>query len=140
MTQGVTAKRVAITLAVGSAFALFPILGTTTLLCFCAGVCLRLNQPIIHAVNLAAAFIYLPLIPAFVRLGDWLTGKPSSLDIPAMIALFWHHPVEFFHRFGTTALHGVLGWSSLFPFWVPLIYFGSLPLLRRFVPEAKRLN
>lgn len=141
LTQGVSPQKVALTLAVGSALALFPILGTTTGLCLLAGIVLGLNQPIIQAVNLICTVAYLPLVVAFVRFGDTLSGSPSSsINIPVMMALFAHRPAEFFRQFGVTALHAVLGWGVVAPVWIPLVYLVALPPLRlasrRLAPRA----
>ena len=131
LTQGVSPAKVALSLAVGSALALFPILGTTTTLCVIAGVVLGLNQPIIQGVNALCTFVYFPLIVVFVRLGDRIAGSaPSSLDITLMVSLFTHHPAEFFRQFGVTALHAILGWSVVAPLWVPLVYLASVRPLR----------
>jgi uncharacterized protein (DUF2062 family) len=131
LTQGVTPTKIALSLAVGSALALFPILGTTTALCTLAGILLGLNQPIIQGMNALCMFIYFPLLVVFVRLGDMLArAAPSSLDIPLMISLFAHHPREFFREFGVTGLHAILGWVTVAPFWMVLIYFLTLPALR----------
>ncbi|MGC4071325.1 MAG: DUF2062 domain-containing protein [Nibricoccus sp.] len=43
LTQGITPEKIALTLAVGTACALFPIIGMTTLLCALAAIALRLN-------------------------------------------------------------------------------------------------
>jgi uncharacterized protein (DUF2062 family) len=129
---------VALSLAIGSALALFPILGTTTTLCLVVGILLGLNQSIIQGVNVLCTLVYFPLIVAFVRVGDVLLGSvSSSLDIQAMVTLFSHHPGEFFHRFGVTALHAILGWGVVAPLWIPLIYFLALPPLRA---TARRIN
>jgi len=131
LTQGVTPEKIALTIAVGSALALFPILGTTTTLCVVAGILFGLNQPIIQGVNALCTFAYFPLIVAFVRLGDAMTRTPpSSIDIPVMISLFTHHPGDFFRQFGSTALHAILGWLVVAPFWIPLVYVIILHPLR----------
>jgi uncharacterized protein (DUF2062 family) len=138
LTQGVTPPKIALSLAVGSAFALFPILGTTTTLCFLAGVILGLNQPILQGLNALCLLVYFPLIVVFVRLGDTLARTPpSSLDIPLMVSLFAHHPGEFFREFGVTALHAALGWVAVAPFWIAGIYFSTLPALRA---AARRIS
>lgn len=127
LTQGVTPRKVSLSIAVGSALALFPILGTTTTLCIIAGVTLGLNQPIIQGVNALCTFIYFPLIYAFVRLGDFLAGTAKSdLNIPVMVALFSHHPRDFLRQFGVTGLHAILGWAVVAPFWIPLVYLVAL--------------
>ena len=131
LTQGVTPDKVALSIAVGSALAIFPILGTTTTLCVIAGVVLGLNQPIIQGVNALCTFIYFPLLYAFVRLGDALAGTArSSLDVPPMISLLRREPREFYHQFGTTALHGILGWAVVAPIWILAVYFIGLGPLR----------
>jgi uncharacterized protein (DUF2062 family) len=127
LTQGITPEKISLSIAVGSCLALFPILGTTTTLCLIAGVALGLNQPIIQGVNALCTCIYFPMIYAYVRLGDFLSRSArSDLDIPAMIALFTHNFRDFFHRFGVTALHAVLGWAVVAPFWIPLVYLVAL--------------
>jgi uncharacterized protein (DUF2062 family) len=131
LTQGVSPEKIALTIAVGTALALFPILGTTTALCTAAGVTLGLNQPIIQGLNLVCGFIWIPLLVAFVRLGDFVTRTASpSLALPTLFAAFRHHPWQFFHRYGLTAWHGVLGWAIFAVLWVPLAYFIARPLLR----------
>jgi uncharacterized protein (DUF2062 family) len=131
LTQGVTPEKIATTLAVGSALALFPILGTTTTLCFLAGLVLGLNQPIIQAVNALCIFIYFPLLLAFVRLGDALSGSArSSLDVPLMISTFSHSPRGFLLQFGATALHAIIGWAIVAPVWTGAVYLMTLRPLR----------
>jgi uncharacterized protein (DUF2062 family) len=131
LTQGVSPEKIALTLAVGSALALFPILGTTTTLCLLAGILLGLNQPLIQAVNALCIVVYFPLILAFVRLGDALSGSArSALDVPLMVSTFNHSPRAFLLQFGTTALHAVLGWAVVAPAWIPVVYLAALRPLR----------
>lgn len=131
LTQGITPEKIALTLAVGSALALFPILGMTTLLCILAGVLLRLNQPIIQLINALCTPIHLPVIYCMVRLGNWAFREPSEhVGIRMMNHLLWEDPKEFFERFGMTAIHAIAAWSVIVPFWVVIIYVASLPVLR----------
>lgn len=131
LTQGVSANKIALSVAVGSALAIFPILGTSTTLCVIGGVALGLNQPVIQGVNALCTFIYFPLLVAFVRLGDLLAGSVrSSLDVPLMVSLFRREPREFLHQFGTTALHGMLGWAVIAPLWVAGAYLATIRPLR----------
>jgi uncharacterized protein (DUF2062 family) len=139
LTQGVTPNKVALSIAVGSALALFPILGTTTTLCVVAGIALGLNQPIIQGVNALCTFIYFPLLYGFVRLGDTLARTAhTSLNIPLMISLFTHEPRQFFNQFGVTALHAMLGWAVVAPFWIPLVYLVALKPLRATAHRMRR--
>ena len=134
LTQGITPEKVALTLAVGSALALFPILGTTTLLCLVAGICLRLNQPIIQLVNALCTPIHLPVIYGFVRMGNWMFDAPYAHIHPSMIRdmreMFWADPHEFFEMFGRMAAHSIVAWAAIAPFWMILVYLVALPVLR----------
>jgi uncharacterized protein (DUF2062 family) len=142
LTQGVSPQKISLTLAVGSALALFPILGTTTWLCVLAGIVFGLNQAIIQGVNALCTFAYFPLILVFVRIGDALSGKASPpVNIPAMISLATHHPADFLTQFGVTALHAMLGWAVAAPLWIPIVYFIALRPLqaaaRKVGPKAR---
>ena len=81
LTQGITPEKIALTLAVGSALALFPILGTTTLLCLLAGILLRLNQPIIQMVNALCTPLHLPVI--------YCHGQAGRLDVLGALRRTW---------------------------------------------------
>lgn len=131
LTQGITPEKIALTLAVGSGLALFPILGTTTLLCLIAGILLRLNQPIIQIVNALCTPIHLPVIFFMVRLGSWMFNVQSAhVGIRMMNHMLWDDPRDFFERFGVTALHAIAAWALLAPFWMVIIYVFALPVLR----------
>jgi len=131
LTQGITPEKIALTLAVGGAFALFPILGTTTLLCLAVGILLRLNQPIIQIVNALCTPVHLPVIYCFYRLGNLIFHVPNSpIGIRMMEHMFWYDPMEFFERFGLTALHMIVAWALIAPFWTIVVYIFALPVLR----------
>eukprot|EP01034_Spumella_vulgaris_P003768 gene3768-4823_t len=51
LRQGITPEKIALTAALGAVIAVFPILGSTTVLCGLVAWGLRLNQPIIQLVN-----------------------------------------------------------------------------------------
>ncbi|HEY1794058.1 MAG TPA: DUF2062 domain-containing protein [Opitutaceae bacterium] len=131
LTQGITPEKIALTLAAGSSFALFPILGTTTLLCLMIGVLLKLNQPIIQIINALCTPIHIPFILVMVRFGGWLFNEKSThMGIRMMNHMLWEDPREFLEKFGITALHAVAGWALIMPFWAILVYVVALPVLR----------
>jgi len=131
LTQGITPEKLALTLAVGGACALFPILGTTTLLCFVIAIVLRLNQPIIQLLNQALWPVHVPVIFACVRLGETLWRVPHlSFRLKRMENLLWHDPGQFLHDFGAFALYAVTAWAVLAPLFIAIVYYTMLPLMR----------
>ena len=132
LRQGTTPQKIALTLALGLCLAVFPIFGSTTLLCFLIGLWLGLNQPIIQLVNWLASPFQLGLIPGFVRLGERLVHAPRvSFSIPQLFATFHASPAKFFREFGLTGLHGIFGWLAVAPFAGLLLYTIFLPFTRR---------
>lgn len=137
LTQGITPEKIALTLAVGSACALFPIVGTTTLLCLVAGVALRLNQPAIQIVNGICTPVHLPVIFGLYHLGNVLFGEhpirhPGGMRyfFTEMFGLLWDHPTEFFQHFGHLVVHLMVAWAVVAPFWIALVYALALPVMR----------
>jgi uncharacterized protein (DUF2062 family) len=134
VTQGITPEKMALTLAVGSALGLFPVLGTTCALCLIAGVLLRLNQPAIQAVNGICWPIHLPVILALYHLGNWLFSVPAAQVkkhfFREMFWMLWDHPASFFAHFGSLVWHLVVAWALIAPFWVAIVYVVTLPVLR----------
>lgn len=131
LTQGLTPHKIALTIAIGSAIAMFPILGTTTLLCLLVGIVMRLNQPIIQAVNYACTPLHLTFIFYAFRWGDRLFGTAHTrLEFRSMMHLLHTHPLDFVGTYSLTALHAIVVWAALVPFWSAIIYYIALPIMR----------
>ena len=75
LQQGMSPRRLALTIAVGFAVGCIPVIGIPTVLCAALAMVLRLNLPAIQAANYAAMPLQLMLIVPFVRLGGWLFGN-----------------------------------------------------------------
>jgi uncharacterized protein (DUF2062 family) len=131
LRQGITAEKIALTLAIGLILGLFPIFGTTSALCVLAALWLKLNQPMIQLVNWFAAPLQLPGIYLFVRIGEWLTrSAPVQFSITGLVQQFRASPLQFLQQFGMTGLRGVLAWLLIAPFIAAAVYVALLPSLR----------
>jgi uncharacterized protein (DUF2062 family) len=78
LSQGISPRRLALTLAIGFAVGCIPIVGTPTVLCAALALAFRLNLPAIQAANYAAMPLQFALIVPFVRLGRWLVPLHSA--------------------------------------------------------------
>ena len=84
LVQGVTPRKLAATLAVGTVCSLFPFLGFTSLLNLAVGIALRLNQPLLQGWNQLLGPLQLPLV-------GLAGGLRSGRDQPMQSACgFWH--------------------------------------------------
>ena len=131
-TQGVTVQKMALTIALGMALGLFPILGSTTVLCAIIALWFRLNQPVIQVVNYLMYPLQIILIVVFVRIGEWIMrAPPVSFSIPEMLRKFHESPVKFMHEFGMTGLHAIIAWLLIAPLLVTVLYWALRPSLKK---------
>ena len=132
LKRGITPEKIALTLAVGAAIALFPVVGLTTGLCIAAGVLLELNHPILQLVNHLLFPVQIALMIPFFRLGEKLFGVPPvPFNLPRMREMFHSDFQGALRAYGMTGLRGVAAWCLLAPLGSFLLYRMSAPVLRR---------
>jgi uncharacterized protein (DUF2062 family) len=131
LRQGVTPEKMALSLALGVALGVFPVLGTTTALCALLAFLWRLNLPAIQIVNYFVYPLQIALLIPFFRAGEKLFAAPHlplSLEqiLAAVHASFWGAT-----RFlWTTIWHAAVAWCLMAPVFVSLAYVILVPLLR----------
>jgi len=139
LRQGISPEKIALTIVVGFALGVFPVLGTSTSLCALAGLLLGLNQPILQLVNYAVYPFQIALIFVFLRLGDRILGaKALPISIPQMMEKFRASPVHFFHEFAATIAHCILGWCVMAPLATATAYLLLRPALRAAIRSLRR--
>lgn len=132
LSQGISVNRVSWTVALGFVLGVFPVMGTTSLVCLLVGWAFRLNQALLHVFKTVVYPLHLALILVFIRLGERLYGVPLiSFSIPELMGKFKADPLQFIRDFGMAAWHGVSAWLVIAPFAVILIKFAVTPILRR---------
>ena len=132
LTQGVTAEKIALTLALGLVCGLFPFVGFTTALCFVVAYTFRLNQPIIHVVNQLLWPVQLPLIAVYVKAGARLyRADVQTFEVSEITRIFWASQREFWARFGLMGLYALSAWLISVPVLAGVAYYSSLPALRK---------
>lgn len=88
LTQGITPEKIALSLAFGIVLGIFPVLGSTTVLCAVAALIFRLNLPAIQLVNYLIYPLQLFLLVPFIRMGEKLFRvAPLQLSITQVLAM-----------------------------------------------------
>lgn len=133
LAQGFTPVALARAIALATVCGLFPFLGATTLLTLGAGVALRLNQPVMQAVNYALGGVQLLMIPVFVQAGAWLVGAdPGAFSVAAVIETIRNEPfVEFLRQFGRAGVYAFVAWLAFAPILFASVFFATRPALVR---------
>jgi uncharacterized protein (DUF2062 family) len=130
LSQGVSPRRLALTLALGLAIGCIPVLGISTLVCLALAFALRLNLPAIQAANYLAMPLQLLLIVPFVRLGGWLFTS-SQMQAARAEALAHATPQSVVEGFARLAAQAMFAWLLLAIPAVVLLTAAFTPLLRR---------
>lgn len=132
LTQGITPEKIALSLAFGIVLGIFPVLGSTTVLCAVAALVFGLNLPAIQLVNYLIYPMQLFLLVPFIRMGEKLfrvAPLPLSLgqiltmvrtDLPHAVATLWR-----------TEVHAISAWLLIGPVAICLLYFLLSRALRR---------
>ena len=137
LRQGTSPEKLAWSVSLGLTLGIFPIMGSTSLVCFIVGHLFRLNQPVLHLFKTFTYPIHLAMILVFIRLGQHLNGVPPiPFSIPQLLTRFKESPAQFASDFGMAALHGIEAWAISAIFLIPMIYYISLPILRRLLGKV----
>ncbi len=130
LRQGISPRRLALTMALGLAIGCIPVLGVTTTLCVLVALALRLNFPVIQAANWAAAPLQLVLIVPFVRLGGRLFtfGSHRAVEIGSLLHT---SPLVLISQVGGMFGQALLAWLLIAVPAVALMTVMLTTLLRR---------
>jgi uncharacterized protein (DUF2062 family) len=134
LCQGISPRRLALTLALGFAVGCIPVVGIPTLVCAALALTLRLNLPAIQAANYVVMPLQLLLIVPFVRLGGWLIDSSRNQTLQAG-ALLHASPLTQVTQMGWLAGQALLAWVVIAIPAVVVLTF-TLPLLLRRIPAV----
>jgi uncharacterized protein (DUF2062 family) len=130
LSQGISPRRLALTLALGFAVGCIPVVGIPTVLCAALALALRLNLPAIQMANYVAMPLQLALIVPFVRLGRWLVPMHNgpAFDPRALLHLPVLHLATWM---GGIAGQALLAWLLVAVPAVTLMTLALTRMLRR---------
>lgn len=132
LKQGWTPKKIALSLALGAVFGIFPVIGATTLLCTAAALVFRLNLPAIQIANYLAGPLQLALLIPFYRAGETLFNRarlPISVD--GVIAMIQRDVWGAIVLLWDTTLCAIVVWAAVAPVTTFLLYLFLKPAIQR---------
>jgi Uncharacterized protein conserved in bacteria (DUF2062) len=133
LRQGITPRRLALTLVLGFVIGCIPMVGLPTALCAVIALTFRLNQPAIQAANYVAMPFQLGLLVPLVRLGGKLFPIAGQRAIDVSGAA--HSPAQFIAQAGGMAGQAFFAWLLL-AIPVVLLLTPALTLILRRVPAV----
>jgi uncharacterized protein (DUF2062 family) len=137
LKQGVTPRKLALSLAFGIVIGLVPVLGISTALCALLALALRLNMPAIQLLNYLLTPLQLLLIIPQLRLGEWLVRAPRfPITLQSGLALLAHGVIDAVTRLAAAIVHATIGWLVLAPLAAFLLFRIFEPVLRHLTPAS----
>jgi len=141
LRHGLSPEGLAWSLAVGLAFGIIPLFGTSTALCAGAAVTLRLNQPAMQMANYLAYPLQVVLLIPFIRLGERLFQAPHlplSLAViqEAVKADAWGA----LSAFWTSLWHASVAWLLVVPLPTVLLAWILIPVFRAAARPFRRTD
>jgi len=133
LKKDITPEKLALTVSIGAILAVFPVVGTTTILCIISAYIFRLNHIAIQIVNYAAYPLWFILVIPFYKIGGILfQTSVANLSVEKIVTLFQLDILGFIQSLGFATLYAVVAWSVLCPPIAAIIYFITLPIFRKY--------
>ena len=141
LTQGITPEKIALSLAFGIVLGIFPVLGSTTILCAAAALIFRLNLPAIQLVNYLIYPLQLFFLLPFIRLGEMLfRAAPLQLSLAQMLAMARADLPHAIATLWLAGVHAMSAWLLIGPPAILLLYFLLSRALRQVASSGLRSN
>jgi uncharacterized protein (DUF2062 family) len=132
LRQGITPEKIALSLAIGICLGVFPVIGSTTILCTLAAIVFRLNLPAIQLVNYLVYPLQLALLIPFIRFGEVLFRAPHvSLSLTIIYESIKRSAWQTTKTYWTSGWHAMIAWLLVGPLMIWIMYLVLVPALRR---------
>ena len=132
LSQGITPEKIALSLAVGICLGVFPVLGSTTILCTLAAIVFRLNLPATQLVNYFVYPLQVALLVPFIRFGEIVFRSPHvSLSLAIIFDSIKRSAWQTTKTYWTSGWHAIIAWCLVGPLATWILYLVLAPILRR---------
>ncbi len=137
LKQGVTPDKLAMSVGLGLSLGIFPMIGSTTLLCGIIGYVLRVNQPAIQLINYFAYPLQLALFIPFFQAGAWLFGDSVfPFTVEDVLAMLKNDPWQTIQSLWWANVRAVVVWCMIGPLVALATYRILKPVFMRIpLPE-----
>lgn len=139
LSQGITPRKLALTCALGVVIGIFPVFGTTTLICLGLAILFRLNIPIMQFVNYLVAPLQLLLIIPFIKIGTYVFRlNPFPYTSDQLLSMFRNDFWLLIRETGLALTIGVGVWIILSIPLFFLLFYGCFWLFSQWRRTGQR--
>tara|TARA_B100000686_G_C16766196_1_gene961980 strand:- start:1984 stop:2472 length:489 start_codon:yes stop_codon:yes gene_type:complete len=128
LKQGLTPFKLSLVIALGLTLSVFPVFGTTTLLCTLIAMVFRLNMVAIQVANYIAFPVQIILFSPFLDIGEKVTGK--SLEGISESTFLLAFDTDYFQAISELSNYlvlAIIGWVfAAMPIFITTFYCSKL--------------
>ena len=141
LAQGLSGKKLALSLALGVTLGTFPMLGATTILCALTALILKLNMPVIQFANYLVYPLQIILLVPYYQLGDLIFSAEQTINLAALQNMLAGGTyTEMMTMLMDTTLYAIGAWLLISPPILALLYVGLKPALVRLNTQSSRIK
>lgn len=132
LTQGITPEKIALSVAFGIVLGIFPVLGSTTILCATAALMFGLNFPSIQLVNWLVYPLQLICLVPFIHLGEMLLRAiPLGLSVAQILSMAHADPRNAIAMLWRIEVQAITAWLLIGPITIFLLCWWLSRVLRQ---------
>ena len=132
MSCGLTPQKLALTLCIGIAFGVVPLVWGTSLICIILAHVFKLNHVALQSVNYLLWPVHLALLAPFFKLGAWLFPWGPAVPSNMLFSIIQNPGLSSLHIFGWMTLKAIVVWmltvlpAALLAYWIlRIVTFGN---------------
>lgn len=136
LRQGVSPDKLALAVALGITLGIFPMIGSTTILCALVGHLFRVNPVAIQIVNYFTYPLQLAFFIPFFAAGAWLFGTESiPFSVEEIFVRLSEQPWQTIQSLWMANIRAVVAWCLIAGPLIMIIRLLLRPLFSRLVPR-----
>lgn len=137
LIQGITPQKLAFSIAGASLLGIFPVLGSTTLLCTMFALLFRLNLPVVQLINFTVYPLQILLIIPLMKMGEILFGfEKLQYNFNEILTLIENDVLNAINILWTITVQAIGAWFIVALFFSLIIYSLIYKLLKNIMPNA----
>jgi uncharacterized protein (DUF2062 family) len=136
LKQGITPEKLALSVGLGVSLGIFPMLGSTTILCAVFGFLFRVNQPAIQLINYFTYPLQLILFIPFFKLGALLfQTEPIPFSMQEIFSMLESDTGGTIQALWIANLRAIAAWLLVGPLLILVIYRILVPVFTQLAPK-----
>lgn len=131
LIQGTSPKMIAIAVSGAFVIGLFPVLGSTTLLCTIFALTFRLNMPLVQLINFSVYPLQLIMLIPFMKLGTVVFGfEKLKYGFDEIVKMISHDTLHAIAILWNVTMQAIGVWLLVAPLFGFLFYLVLHPILK----------